>query len=259
MNPLRTLFSSVLTSGRAAANPADFGTHAAAWWDESGPMAPLHRLNPVRLAYLKQVMCQAFKRDVAELTLFKNLKLLDIGCGGGLVSEPLARLGGTVTGIDSSADLIAAAQAHAAEHNLSVTYRPVLSDVLVAERKTYDVVLALEVIEHVEQPESLLNDIAALLQPNGIAILSTLNRTPQSFLKGIVAAEYLVRWVPRGTHDWQRFLKPHELAERAQDAGLQASETMGLHYDALQRTFALRRDRLEVNYFMVLRRMGDHA
>ncbi len=231
----------------------DFGRHAADWWDADGPMAPLHRLNPVRLTYIRDVVCRHFDRLPAQSQSFNGLNLLDIGCGGGLVTEPITRLVGTVTGIDASAELIATAHDHAVANGLTIGYRAVLSDALVKMKKTYDVVLALEVIEHVDDPDALLRDIANLLKPGGIAIVSTPNRTSQSYLKVILAAEYLVRWVPPGTHEWQRFLQPHELADKARQHNLQPVETMGLHYDLLQRAFRLRADRLEVNYFMVLR------
>lgn len=243
-NPLRMLTTSDAQD--------DFGRHAADWWDADGPMAPLHRLNPTRIAYLKQVLCRHFRHAADVPKPFESLSLLDIGCGGGLVAEPLARLGGTVTGIDASDELIAIAQDHARAQGLAIDYQPVLSDALVSQRKTYDVVLALEVIEHVDDPAAFLRDIKALLKPKGIAVLSTLNRTPQSYLKAIVAAEYIVRWVPAGTHQWSQFLKPSELAAQAAAAGLTATETMGLHYDLLDRRFELRSDRVEVNYFMVL-------
>lgn len=243
-NPLK-----ILTS---APDAADFGLHAADWWDVDGPMAPLHRLNPTRLAYLKQVICTHFNRPTNALQPFESLTVLDIGCGGGLVSEPLARLGAQVTGVDASAELIAIARDHATAHGLAIAYEAILSDVLVKRQQTYDVVLALEVIEHVADADAFLRNIKALLKPQGVAILSTLNRTPQSYLKGILAAEYLVRWVPRGTHDWSQFRKPSELVQQAADAGLQATATMGLHYDLWARRFELRSDRVEVNYFMVL-------
>lgn len=254
MHPVRRLLDPLLNLAFAAplASPG-FGPHAAGWWEADGPVAPLHRLNPVRLAYLKDAICAASGRDPRQAAPLMGLGILDIGCGGGLVTEPLARLGAAVTGLDASPELIAVARDHAANSGLDIAYRADLSDVLVAEQKTYDVVLALEVIEHVDDPDILLADINALLRPDGVAILSTLNRTPPSWAKGIIAAEYVLRWVTVGTHDWRRFLKPSELARRAQDAALRPTATMGLHYDVLRREFALRADRLEVNYFMVLR------
>lgn len=253
MKPHTPALRKSLTAGSEPGSDAGFGQHAAGWWDADGPMAPLHRLNPVRLKYIKDAVCRTLGIVPAGQKPFKNLKIIDIGCGGGLVTEPLARLGGTVTGIDASPELIAIATDHAMAQGLEIDYRAVLSSELVKQRQTFDVVTALEVIEHVDDPQSLLNDIAKLLKPGGVAILSTPNRTPQSFLKGIIAAEYIARWVPRGTHDWNRFIKPSELVTMAEAAGLRATDTMGLHYRLLQNDFILSSDRLDVNYLMVLR------
>lgn len=255
---LSAIFNTVSGSGRTCTDestttltPDVFDQHAAQWWDSQGPMAPLHKINPIRMDYVKQVLCRHFGRDGTQNRPLAGLHILDIGCGGGLVCEALTRLGASVTGIDRGAALIAVAQDHAAQQGLSISYEAVLSQVLIERGMSYDAVLALEVIEHVDAPQDLLRDIAQLLEPDGVAIISTLNRTAASFMGGIVAAEYVLRWVPRGTHQWTRFLKPHELAAHAAQAGLRATDTMGLHYHPMQRRFALNAERLEINYFMV--------
>ncbi|HEY1096607.1 MAG TPA: bifunctional 2-polyprenyl-6-hydroxyphenol methylase/3-demethylubiquinol 3-O-methyltransferase UbiG [Alphaproteobacteria bacterium] len=247
-----TPFLHAIAGFNQSSGAPSFGDHAAKWWDSDGPMAPLHRLNPVRLDYVKEILCAHFNRDADQPQPLKGLRLLDIGCGGGLMTEPLTRLGADITGIDASAELIAVARKHAQQQGLTIDYQDVLSSVLVKDKQKFDAVLALEVIEHVDNPAELLADINALLKKNGVAILSTLNRTAKSFLGGIVAAEYLLRWVPRGTHAWDHFMKPSELATLAHQANLNPVATMGLHYQPLQQTFTLQADKLDINYFMVL-------
>jgi 2-polyprenyl-6-hydroxyphenyl methylase/3-demethylubiquinone-9 3-methyltransferase len=257
---LSALFNAVSGFGRASIHDSQtesgaesFDRHAAQWWDSQGPMAPLHKINPTRMDYVKKVLCRHFGRDVTQAQPLADLHILDIGCGGGLVCESLTRLGAKVTGIDSGSLLIDVARDHAAQQGLDIAYQAVLSDALVTRGLTFDVVLALEVIEHVAVPQDLLRDMAQLLKSDGVAVISTLNRTPASFMGGIVAAEYILRWVPRGTHQWHRFIKPHELAEQAMQAGLCATETMGLHYHVLDQTFHLDADKLDINYFMAFR------
>jgi 2-polyprenyl-6-hydroxyphenyl methylase/3-demethylubiquinone-9 3-methyltransferase len=252
MKPLLSPFFNVLAGFNGRHNAPAFGDHAQNWWDSEGPMAPLHRINPQRMAYVKDVLCAHFSRDATARLPLKGLTILDIGCGGGLVTEALTRLGASVTGIDASAELITVAKEHAAEQNLQITYEAVFSDVLVKRKKIYDAVLALEVIEHVANPSALLHDMKKLIQPKGVAIVSTLNRTPASFMGGIVAAEYLLRWVPKGTHQWQSFIKPSELVALAVENKLRATATMGLHYNLLSKDFSLQADKMDINYFMVL-------
>lgn len=222
---------------------AQFNAFAAEWWNPAGEMAPLHRMNPVRLDYITQKIKSHFNT-------LKSLTVLDAGCGGGLVAEPLARLGLKVTGIDGAENLIRVAKAHAAAEALAITYRHELTGDQIAAGKTYDVVLALEIIEHVPDPQQFVAEIAQLVKPGGLVIFSTLNRTASSFAFGIVAAEYLLRWLPAGTHQWRKFVKPSELYALCREAGLSPQETKGLAYHPAADRFALDDAALNVNYFM---------
>jgi 2-polyprenyl-6-hydroxyphenyl methylase/3-demethylubiquinone-9 3-methyltransferase len=194
------------------AEVARFSALAAEWWDPRGKLAPLHRLNPVRLGFIREQALARFGRDAAARRPFEGLRLLDIGCGGGLVSEPMARLGFAVTAVDASEDGLGAARAHAADVGLSIDYRCATAEALLAEGAgPFDVVLNMEVIEHVADPGQYLRDTAQLIAPGGLMILATLNRTLKSLALGKVGAEYVLRWLPAGTHDWRRFLTPDEL------------------------------------------------
>jgi 2-polyprenyl-6-hydroxyphenyl methylase/3-demethylubiquinone-9 3-methyltransferase len=224
-----------------------FSKDSARWWDEEGPFAPLHRLNPTRLSYLKAQICAHFSLDEAALSPLKGLKILDVGCGGGLACEPMARMGGNVTGIDADKQAIAVAQGHAKTSGLKITYKATTSDQL---KGSYDVVLALEIIEHVTDIQAFVNSCAKLLKPGGIIIFSTLNRTAKSFALGIVAAEYILRWVPQGTHSWKKFVKPSELARATRNAELTPQDVTGLIYNPVTSEFSLSERDIDVNYFM---------
>ncbi len=226
---------------------AHFTKDAPRWWDESGPFAPLHKLNPVRLGYIKSQICMHFNCDPNSFTPLKGMNILDIGCGGGLVCEPVARLGGNITGIDADAAAIDVARDHAADSGLKIDYQVKAAEEI---KKTYDVVLALEIVEHVTNVEDFVTSCAKLLKPGGLIIFSTLNRTPKSFALGIMAAEYILRWVPRGTHSWQKFVKPSELAKAARAAGIQPKDITGMVYNPLQGEFVLSNKDVDVNYFM---------
>jgi 2-polyprenyl-6-hydroxyphenyl methylase/3-demethylubiquinone-9 3-methyltransferase len=232
----------------------NFESQADDWWDENGPMKPLHRLASVRMKYLKQRICLHTGCDGDTDLPLKDLKILDIGCGGGLVSEPLARLGATVTGVDAGAKNIETAKAHATKNDLEIDYKNDLVENLVKGKTKYDVVLALEILEHVEDTGLFLESCAHLLKPHGLLIVSTLNRNPKSFMLGIVAAEYLLRWVPRGTHDWKKFLKPSEIAAQLEPLGLKPADITGLVYNPISREFSLSDTDIDVNYFMALHR-----
>lgn len=244
-------------SSRSTVNAAEvqqFDSLAAQWWDESGPLKPLHRLNPVRLGYLKSQICAHFKRDSEGFSPFKGLSLLDVGCGGGLVTEPLCRLGANVTGIDAAAKNIKVAKTHAQQHGLSISYEATSVEKLAATGKKFDVVTALEIVEHVDDPALFIASCARLVKKNGLIIFSTLNRTPKSYLLGIIAAEYILRWVPAGTHNWKKFLKPSEIARPLGEHGFEVTDITGLIFAPLAREFRLSESDVEVNYFLVARR-----
>lgn len=226
-----------------------FSALSERWWDPAGPFRPLHRMNPVRLDYVRDQICAEFGRDPTARRALDGLQVVDVGCGGGLLCEPLTRLGATVTGLDAAGDGIAAARAHADAMGLDIEYRDVEARVLTEEGKRFDVVLALEVVEHVSDVQAFLNDLSALVKPDGLVILSTLNRTPQSFALGVVAAEYLLRWLPRGTHDWRKFLTPEELGKAAAEAGLNVVDRSGFQYHLLRESWT-RGDDLSINYAM---------
>ena len=233
-----------------AAEIARFAAQAEAWWDPRGAFAPLHRLNPVRLAFVRDQAARRFGRDPRAGTPLAGLALLDIGCGGGLLSEPLARLGAAVTAIDAGAATIAAASAHALESGLAIDYRATSAEALAAEGRRFDLVLAMEVVEHVADLDGFLGAALSLLAPHGLMVLATLNRTPQSFAFAIVGAEYLLRWLPRGTHQWRKFVRPSELAARLRAGGARLAALKGVSYSPLTGAFALSDD-LSVNYMAV--------
>lgn len=225
----------------------NFSKDAARWWDEDGPFKPLHRLNSVRISYIKQQICTHFERDEKGLKALEKLSILDVGCGGGLVCEPLARLGANVTGADADPVAIEVAQEHAANQSLKIDYQNKPAEEI---KKQFDVVLALEIIEHVQDPQAFVESVSKLVKPGGLVIFSTLNRNPKSFLLGIVAAEYILRWVPRGTHSWNKFIRPSELSKMGRATGLSAHDITGLIYQPLCDEFQLSKSDLDVNYLM---------
>jgi 2-polyprenyl-6-hydroxyphenyl methylase/3-demethylubiquinone-9 3-methyltransferase len=227
---------------------ARFAKLSGQWWDERGPFRQLHRINPVRLTYIRDQLCRKFARDAKQAASLAGLSVLDIGCGGGLVCEPLARLGASVTGIDPAAENIAAAKAHASAQGLDIAYEVATAEELAARGQSYDAVLLLEVVEHVPDVPAFLKTVAPLVKPGGVMILSTLNRTLKSFALAIVGAEYILRWLPVGTHQWQRFVTPEELASALSAAGLALTGTEGLVYDPFSDEWRLGTD-TDVNYF----------
>ena len=229
-----------------------FDRLADEWWDENGPMKPLHRLNPTRIKYLKSQICTHFERDFDASDALKGLNIIDVGCGAGLVTEPLCRLGAKVTGLDAAKNNIEVAKKHADDGGLKITYKNDLVENIASQKKKYDVVLALEVIEHVEDVPYFLENCAKLLKKDGLLIISTLNRNPKSYLLGIIGAEYIMRWLPRGTHDWKKFLKPSEVAAALEQSGLRPTDVTGLVYNPIKRSFSLSATDLDVNYFMSL-------
>ncbi len=234
---------------------ARFAKDAGRWWDANGPFKPLHRITRERLTYIRDQLCRRFRRDKAEAQSLKGLSILDIGCGGGLVAEPLTRLGASVTGIDPGLESIEAAKAHADGMGLMIDYRVATAEEIAACGATYDAVLLLEVVEHVPDVPAFLKLIAPLVKPGGILLLSTLNRTYKSYAFMIIAAELILRWVPAGTHQWQRFVTPEELRAALRAAGLTPTDTTGLVYNPLSDEFSLSRD-TDVNYFAAATREG---
>ncbi len=233
-----------------AAEIQNFSKDSDHWWDVNGPFRPLHRLNPVRLSYIKRQICAHFGKDINSLNTYEELDILDVGCGGGLVCEPLARLGANVTGIDADDNAIAVANEHAKESGLEICYQATSSDELVKSGKKYDVVTALEIIEHVDNQELFVKSVIDLCKPNGIVIFSTLNRNPKSFALGIVAAEYILGWVPKGTHNWKKFVKPSELSRMVRNNGGTPQNLCGLAFNPLKNEFHLAPKDLDVNYLL---------
>jgi 2-polyprenyl-6-hydroxyphenyl methylase / 3-demethylubiquinone-9 3-methyltransferase len=260
--PDRAIRASTETKGAAvgasettvdSAEIARFAAQAEAWWDPQGSFWPLHRLNPVRLDFVRSRLLDHFRRDQAELRPFAGLRLLDIGCGGGLVAEPMARLGFAVTGIDAAGEAIAAASAHARAARLRIDYRSASVERLVEAGERFDAVLALEVIEHVANAEAFLGLLAALVETGGAVIATTINRTVRSFALAVVAAEYILGWLPRGTHDWRKFVRPAELILGLRRNGLEPTELAGLSYDPSGGNWGVSRD-LTLNYIVAARR-----
>ncbi len=217
----------------ASIDPAEverFAAIADQWWDPDGAAGPLHRLNPTRLAYVRDRCCARFGRDVRARRPLAGLRLVDIGCGGGLLCEPMARLGADVVGADPAAENVKVARAHAHEADLEIDYRQATAEELAEGTERFDIVLNLEVIEHVAAPESLVSACATLLSPGGAMVLSTLNRSLRSLATAIVGAEYVLRWLPRGTHRWDRFVRPSELARYVRKAGLRVEDIKGMSY-----------------------------
>ena len=225
-----------------------FSAMAAAWWDPEGDFKPLHRLNPVRLAFLRAQACAHFGLDAGAAAPLSGLSVLDVGCGGGLTSEPLARLGGTVTAIDASHRNVEIARAHAAESGLAIDYRAVSAESLVEGGASFDLVVSLEVIEHVADRPGFLATCGALVRPGGGLALATVNRTAKAYLLAIVGAEYLLRWLPRGTHEWNKFVRPSEMARGLRAAGLEIAALTGMVYNPLIDRWRLDRRNLAVNY-----------
>lgn len=236
------------------AEVAKFEAMAAEWWDLNGKFRPLHLMNPVRLDHVLDQIATEFARDRRGLRPLKGLRVLDIGCGGGLMSEPLARLGAQVTGADAAEGNIAVAQVHAQAQGLKIDYRATTAEALMAQGEQFDVVMALEIVEHVADPAAFVATCAGLARPGGLVIASTLNRTARSFGAAILGAEWVMRWLPRGTHDWRRFLTPDELAAMMAAAGLVVVDRAGMVFDPLRWSFALSREDLSVNYLMTAQR-----
>jgi len=226
-----------------------FAQMAAEWWDPSGKFKPLHQLNPVRLQYIKDEVGKRFTLDCDDMHPFKGLSVLDVGCGGGLLCEPMARLGATVTGIDVAQESIMIAKRHAEDHGLDIDYRFISAEELLQKGESFDIVLNMEVVEHVSDVDGFVKTCGSLVKPDGIMLMSTLNRTLKSFALGIVAAEYVLKWLPKGTHHWEKFITPSELAEKIEKAGLRANKAVGATYNPLTGNWSLSSD-TDVNYMV---------
>jgi 2-polyprenyl-6-hydroxyphenyl methylase / 3-demethylubiquinone-9 3-methyltransferase len=232
-----------------AAEVRRFSRLADEWWDPRGKMAVLHKFNPVRLAYIRDAACRQFGRDARRPPCLKAIRILDIGCGGGILSEPLARLGAEVVGADPSPNNIEVAKLHAERGGLAIDYRVTAAETLAEAGERFDVVLAMEVVEHVADVELFVRRCAEIVKPSGLIVAATLNRTLKSFALAIVGAEYVLRWLPRGTHRWDKFVTPDELEIAMEQAGLRVSDETGVIYNPLTDQWRLSSD-MDVNYML---------
>ena len=227
---------------------AKFEAMAAEWWDPNGKFKPLHMLNPCRLDYITSQIAGEFGRDLTEPEPFKGLRLLDIGCGGGLLCEPMARLGAEVTGADAAAGNLPVARLHAEQTGLTIDYRHTTAEDMAAAGEQFDVVLNMEVVEHVADPLSYLTATKDLLKPGGLEVCSTINRNPKSYAMAIFGAEVIMRWLPRGTHEWHKFITPDELIELLQKAGLTPVDRKGFVFNPISWNWSISDRDLSVNY-----------
>jgi 2-polyprenyl-6-hydroxyphenyl methylase / 3-demethylubiquinone-9 3-methyltransferase len=226
-----------------------FAALASEWWDPRGKMAVLHKFNPVRLGFIKEAACRHFGRDAKRLDALAGLRILDIGCGGGILSEPLARLGADVVGADPAKANVEAARLHAVEAGVAVDYRASTAEALADAGERFDVVLAMEVVEHVADLSLFIKRCAEMVKPGGMTVVATLNRTIKSFAFAIVGAEYLLRWLPRGTHQWDKFITPNELEAMLERHGLRTTDETGVIYNLVADRWQLSTD-MDVNYMV---------
>jgi len=238
-----------------AAEVERFSRLAADWWNPRGAMAPLHKFNPVRLAYIRDQAAAHFGRDPKRLDSLKGLRILDIGCGGGLLSEPLARIGADVVGADPAANNIEVAKLHAVQSGVTADYRCTTAEALADAGERFDIVLAMEVVEHVSDVELFIRRCAEMVKPGGLMLTATLNRTLKSFALAIVGAEYVLRWLPRGTHRWDKFVTPDELERALERGGLRRIGETGVIYNLLADKWQLSSD-MDVNYMITAEKSG---
>lgn len=231
-----------------ASEIAKFEAMAAEWWDPNGKFKPLHMLNPCRLDYITRQIAAEFDRDVTQANPFAGLRLLDIGCGGGLLAEPMARLGAEVVGADAAERNIPVAKVHAEQSGLSINYYHTTADAMAAAGEQFDVVLNMEVVEHVADPLAYLTACHDLLKPGGVHVCSTINRNPKSYLMAIIGAEHVMRWLPKGTHEWSKFITPDELFDLLRKAGLDPVDRQGFVFNPLTWGWKLSNRDLSVNY-----------
>ena len=225
-----------------------FDRMADEWWDPYGKFKPLHIMNPYRIDYIKEKISLYFDKDINDLKLFENINFLDIGCGGGLISEAIARLGGNIKAIDANEKTIKIAKSHLKKSNVSVDYAHASVDDIVDAKEAFDVVLALEIVEHVADIQHFITQCSKVLKPNGVIFISTLNRTLKSYMLAIVGAEYILRWLPIGTHEWKKFIKPSELMVYCANANLKMNALDGMVYNPFTQHWKITTSDLEVNY-----------
>jgi len=233
-----------------------FSQLAQDWWDERGPMGPLHAMNPLRMSYIRQQFVDVFSLDSAELQPFKGLRMLDLGCGGGIISEPLARLGADLVAIDAAEDSIEIAKLHAADADLEIDYRCTTAEALVDAGELFDAVISMEVLEHVADISTFIGACGALLRPGGAIALSTINRTPKAYALGIALAEHVLHMLPVGTHDYEKFVKPGELNRHLRAVGINLTDVTGMIYSPLARDWRFSRDKA-VNYLAFGQKPGN--
>lgn len=242
-----------MSAGQTTVDPSEvakFEAMAAEWWDPTGKFKPLHMMNPVRLDYITSQIAAEFGRDLSDDKPFAGLRILDIGCGGGLLSEPMARLGADVVGADAAARNIPVAQVHAEQSGLDIDYRFTTAEALAAAGEQFDVVLNMEVVEHVADPLSYLTACQQLLKPGGLMVCSTINRNPKSFMVAIVGAEHVMRWLPKGTHEWDKFITPDELGNLITESGLRLVDKQGFVFNPILWSWSISSRDLSVNYVM---------
>ncbi len=227
---------------------AKFEAMAAEWWDPNGKFKPLHMLNPCRLDYLTAQIAAQFGRDLRAPRPFEGLTILDIGCGGGLLSEPMARLGATVVGADAAEGNLPVARLHAEQSGLEIDYRHTTAEAIAAGAERFDVVMAMEIVEHVAVPQAFISTCAELVKPGGLMLCSTLNRNPKSYLVAILGAERVMRWLPVGTHEWSKFITPDELYALIRTAGLEPVDRKGMVFNPVTWRWSISERDLSVNY-----------
>jgi 2-polyprenyl-6-hydroxyphenyl methylase / 3-demethylubiquinone-9 3-methyltransferase len=244
-----------MTASRSVdpAEVARFDRLARQWWDPKGPMRALHRLNPVRLRYIRDQACRRFGRDERAARPLEGLSALDVGCGAGLLSEPLARLGAAVAGLDPAPANVAAARRHAERAGLAIEYREEGIEAVAERGEKFDIVLAMEVVEHVADMPAFVSACCGAVKPGGLLVMATINRTLRAYALAIVGAEYVLGWLPKGTHRWEKFVTPDELRAAVRAAGLSVAHIPGVVYDPLRDTWKLSRD-TAVNYMLLAER-----
>ena len=232
---------------------ARFSAMAAEWWNPKGKFRPLHKFNPTRLSYIRSRLIAHFDRDEKSMRPLAGLRVLDIGCGGGLLSEPLCRMGADMVGVDASETNIRIAATHAGETGLAIDYRATTAESLAQAGEQFDVVLAMEVVEHVADVDLFLKACASMVKPGGLLVVATINRTMKAYALAIVGAEYVLRWLPVGTHQWDKFVTPDELERAIAPNGLEVREQIGVSYNPLSDSWSHSRD-LDVNYMILWER-----